>query len=166
MLDQSAQTRFRRKITYTMLSWSAYKKTKTAHKNYLCNVHPKPKNNFAQENNIHCCLGLCRPTLHKEFTCAMLAHGWQTTFLSKINYTMVCLPSWENICIGKLYTQCCPNLSETALHKKITCAMLALRVQRWFWRKITHTVLSWSAWAKIAQNNNLYNAETVTRGVL
>ena len=54
-------------------------------------------NNFAQENNLQCCLNLCGPTLLKEITCAILAHGKQTTFLSKINYTMLCLSSWDNI---------------------------------------------------------------------
>ena len=45
MLVQSAQTRFRRKITYEMLSWSAY--ANTAQENHLCNVDPQPMNNFA-----------------------------------------------------------------------------------------------------------------------
>ena len=27
-------------------------------------------------------------------------------------------------CIGKLFSQCCPNTPETTLQKKITCAML------------------------------------------
>ena len=69
---------------------------------------------------------------------------------------------------GKSHTQCCPNTSETTLHKKITCAILALSAEQWFWRKITYTTicLFWSAWAKIAQNNNLYIAETATRGGL
>ena len=72
MLTLSAQTLFRRKITYAMLYWSAF--ADIAHENYLCKfVDPKPKNNFAQENNIQCCLDLCGPTLRKEFTCAMLA---------------------------------------------------------------------------------------------
>ena len=61
MLAQSTQTGFRRKITYTMLSWSAC--ANIAHKKYLCNVDPKPKNNFLQENNIQYCLDLCRSTI-------------------------------------------------------------------------------------------------------
>ena len=72
MLVQSAQMCFRKKITYATLSLSAF--ANIAHENYLCNVDPKPKNNFAQENNIQCCLDLCGPTLRKEFTCAMLVH--------------------------------------------------------------------------------------------
>ena len=64
MLTQSAQTHFRRRITYTMLSWSAC--ANIAHENYLCNVDPKPKNNFATWSG---------PTLHKEITYVMFAHG-------------------------------------------------------------------------------------------
>ena len=63
MLAQSAQTRFCRKITY-MLSWSAC--ANIAHENYLCNVDPNPKNNFAT---------LSGPTLHNEINYAMFAHG-------------------------------------------------------------------------------------------
>ena len=44
-------------------------------KKLMCNVDPQPTNNFAQENNMQCCLDLCGPTLRKEFTSAMLAHG-------------------------------------------------------------------------------------------
>ena len=72
MLTQSVQTCFRRKITYTMLSWPAF--ANIAHENYPCNADPKLKNNFAQESNIQCCLDLCGPTLPKQFTCAMLPH--------------------------------------------------------------------------------------------
>ena len=101
---------------------------------------------FSQENNhMQCCLDLPEPTLHKKNTRAMLAHSSQTT-------------------LGKSYNQWCPNTSETTLHKKITCAIMALSAQQWFWRKLTYTILSWSAWDKIAQSNNLYNAETATRG--
>ena len=64
------------------------------------------------------------------------------------------------------YTQYCTNTSETTLHKKITCLILALSAQQWFWRKITHTILFSPALAKIAQNNNLYIADRATRGVL
>ena len=64
VLTQSAQTRFGRKMTYTMLSWSAC--TNIEHENCLCNVDPKPKNNFAT---------LSGPTLHREITYVMFAHG-------------------------------------------------------------------------------------------
>ena len=40
-------------------------------------------------------------------------------------------------------------------NKKITCAILALSTQQWFWRKITYTILFWADWAKIAQNNTV-----------
>ena len=42
---------------------------------YLCNVDPQPKNNFVQENNLQCYFDQCGPTLHKDFTCAVLAHS-------------------------------------------------------------------------------------------
>ena len=67
--------------------------------------------------------------------------------------------------IGTSYTQCCPNTSEITLHKKITCTILALSVQQCFCIKITYAILSWSAWANIAQNNYLYNAKIATRDV-
>ena len=54
--------------------------------------------------------------------------------------------------IGVLYIHCCPNMPETTLHKKITCAILALSAQTCFYRKITY-VMSWSAWASIVQSN-------------
>ena len=38
-------------------------------------------------------------------------------------------------CIGILSSQCCPNMSETRLHKKTTFAMWAQRVQIYFYRK-------------------------------
>ena len=64
-------------------------------------------------------------------------------------------------CTGISYTQCCPNISETTLHMKITCAILALSAHQCFFRKIAYANLSWSAWANIAQNNYLYNADNV-----
>ena len=54
MLAQSAQACFHRKITYTMLFWSAW--VNTAQGNYLCIVDPQSMNNFAQENNLQFCL--------------------------------------------------------------------------------------------------------------
>ena len=51
-----------------------------------------PTNNFAQENNWQFCLDLSWPTLHKEITCAILAHGWQPIFMRKMTYTMLCQP--------------------------------------------------------------------------
>ena len=44
-----------------------------------------------------------------------------------------------------LFIQCCPNMSEKTLHKKNICAMLAQSTQTCFRRKITYTVLPWSA---------------------
>ena len=41
----------------------------------------------------------------------------------------------EQHCIEISYTQCCPNTSETTLHKKITCAIIALSKQTKFSKK-------------------------------
>ena len=65
--------------------------------NYLCNVDPYPMKNFAGENNLQCYPNLCGPTLRNGIISKILAHSWQKTFLSKITYTMLYLPSWENI---------------------------------------------------------------------
>ena len=54
-----------------MMPWSAF--ANIAYENYLRNVDPMPKNNFAQENDTQRCLNLFVPKLRKEFTCAMLA---------------------------------------------------------------------------------------------
>ena len=103
MLAQSVQTCFRRKKTYTMLSLSAC--ASIAQESYLCNVDPYPMNSFAQENNLQCYSNLCGPTLRKGITSIILVHSWLMdqfgtlvqTFLSKITYKMLRLPSWENI---------------------------------------------------------------------
>ena len=69
-----------------------------AQESYLCNVDPYPLNNFAQENKTQYYPNLCGPTLRMGITSIILIHSWQKTFLSKITYTMLCLPpSWENI---------------------------------------------------------------------
>ena len=73
MLAQSTQNIFHRKLTYTMFSWSAC--ANIAQENYQCNVDSQSMNNFAQENNLQCCLDLCWPTLRKKIACTMLAHG-------------------------------------------------------------------------------------------
>ena len=57
---------------------------------------PQSTNNSAQENNLQFCLGLYRPTLHKEITGAMLAHIL-TMFMRKVTYTMLYRPFWDNI---------------------------------------------------------------------
>ena len=71
MLTKSAETYFRWKITYTMLSWSAW--ANIVQENYLYNVGPQSTNKFAQKNNLQCCLEISGPILHKEITCEMFA---------------------------------------------------------------------------------------------
>ena len=55
------------------------------------------KNNFAEEHNLQWCPDLPAPRLHKEITCAMLAHGKQTTFMRKITYAILYRTCWDNI---------------------------------------------------------------------
>ena len=90
---------------------------------------PQSTNNSAQENNLQFCLGLSRPTLHEEITGAMLAH-MLTMFMRKVTYIMLYRPFCGNIII--LFSQCCPNTSETTLHKKITYTILIQRAQTCF----------------------------------
>ena len=115
-------------------------------------------------------------TLKKTFSCAMLsrspwvniAHGnhlcnvstWLTdNFYEENNLYNVVSTMLGQHCIEILSNQCCPDTSETTLHKKIACAMLAQSTQTCFCRKTTHTMLSWSTWANIAQENCLYNVD-------
>ena len=89
MKAQSRYTRFCRKKTYIMLPDLP---VSTLH-----NIAQR-KNNFAREYNLQCYLDQCGPTLHKDFTYAMLGHiSKQTPFLSKITYKMLCLSGYDNI---------------------------------------------------------------------
>ena len=45
----------------------------------------------------HCALHFSRSKLHKEITCAMLAHGKQTTFMRKVTYALLYRPCWDSI---------------------------------------------------------------------
>ena len=64
-------------------------------------------------------------------------------------------------CIGISYAPCCPNTSEATLHRKTTCVILALNAETYYCMKITYAMLSWSAWANIAQTNYLHYADNV-----
>ena len=70
--------------------------------------------------------------------CRIINHIWLT-----------CSAFWPSVSP----VQCCPNMSETKLHKKITQALLAQSAQSSFHRKIIHAMLSWSAWANIPYEN-------------
>ena len=51
---------------------------------------------------------------------------WLTdNFYEEINLYNIVWTMLGQHCIGILLSQCYPNLSETTMHKKITCAMLA-----------------------------------------
>ena len=53
--------------------------------------------------------------------------------------------------------QCCLDLPELTLHKKITCTMLAHTQQITLYKKKKSTMMSGSVWANIAQGNHLCN---------
>ena len=94
-------------------------------------------------------------TLHKVFTCVMLAHGLTDNFYEENNLYHVVSTILGRHCIGILYSQCCPNMSETTLHKINAFTMLAQNAQKSFCRKITYIMLSRSACANVAQENCL-----------
>ena len=150
----------------------------TMHRNNIGQKQQQHRNNMEQHCIeilwSHCCSNTSEAELPKKITCAMLAYNSWTTLHRKIIYnvvlsyvsqhcqwTMLCNLNnvvsikLEKHCIGILYTLCCPNMSEATLHKKITSAILALSTQTCFCKKITYTVLSWSTWFNIAENNNL-----------
>ena len=104
MLAQSTQTRFRRKITYTMLSWSAC--ANIAHRKYLCNVDPKPKNNFLQQNNIQYCLDLCGPTIAQGIYLFNVIPWLPNNFSYQSKLCNVVSTKMGKHCIEKSYTQC------------------------------------------------------------
>ena len=68
-------------------------------------------NNFAEENNLQWCPDLSASILHKEITCAMLAHGKQTTYMRKISYAMLHRPCLDNIA----QEYCLVNVVQTRL---------------------------------------------------
>ena len=109
MFTNSAKSSFHRKITYTtMLSWSAW------------------------------------PYIAREIDCAMLTHSPQTTLHKKIIYYFVWI-YLSQCCTRKLLVQCWPicltmfmrkitckcyiDPSETTLHKRTTCTVLAQSAQ-------------------------------------
>ena len=129
MLTQSAQPCFHRKRNVVLICVHQH-----CTKKYLCNVYPQPMNNFEQENNLQCRLDLCGPTLRKKITCEMFAHGYQTTFLSKITFAMLCLSRdnmayryclgvivkyvWDNIAKGKHLHNVAPKIIWWRFHIK------------------------------------------------
>ena len=158
---------------------------------YLCNVDPERSDMLWQENNLYNVVLIC---LYQHWTRKLPVQCWSKAQEQLCNFVWANIAQGNhlfNVCpwltdnfyeennlynvastmlrqyyIGILSVQCCPNTSGRTLQKKIICTMLAQSAQQLFWRKITYTILFCSVWAKIAQNNNLYNAETATRGVL
>ena len=131
-----------------------------AQENYLYNVGPCSTNNFGQKKSTVLSGSAWANITQGNHLCN--AGPWLTdNFYEENNPYNVVSTILGQHCIGILSSQCCPNTSERTLHKKITCAMLAQRAQTRFRRNITYAILSWSAWANIAQKNYLYNADNV-----
>ena len=154
ILVHSWQKTFLSKITYTTLclqSWEniAYR---NSHPDVLCKKGVL--RNFAKFTGKYLCQSLFSNKVAGLRPAALLQDSGTSVFLWILwnfqEYLFSRTPLDNCFCIGKSYTQCCPNMPETTLHKKITCAILALSMQQRFWRKLTYTILSWSAWAKIA----------------
>ena len=123
-------------------------------KKYLSNVGAERTDMFLQENNLYnvVLICLCQRILKKLLTCAMFTHSSWTTLHRKY-FQMLSWSIWANIAqgnyqcnivpwltdnfsfIGISYKQCCPNTSETILHKKITSAMLDHSAQIYSRRK-------------------------------
>ena len=83
-------------------------------------------NNFAEENNLQWCPDLSGPHLCN-------VGPWQTdNFYEENNLYNVVSTMLVQHCIGILSIQCCPNMSERTLHKKITSAMLVQSTQTHF----------------------------------
>ena len=79
---------------------------------------------------------------------------WVTdNFYEENNLRNVVLTMLGQHCIGILSSQCFLNMSKT------TYAMLTKDTQTCFCRKISCTMLPWSVWANIAQENYLCNVD-------
>ena len=122
MLAQSAQTRFRRRITFAILSDLP---VPTLHKKITCvMLNHSPRSTLHKKiiwNVIlisvgqHCVMTLpvqCWTVVYKQLS-------WQNNLCNAVSIGI-----WQH-CMGISYIQCCPNTSETTLHKKFTDAMLA-----------------------------------------
>ena len=127
------------------MSWSAW--ANIAHDYYLCmcNVGSQSTNNFSHV------VWIC---LDHHCTRKLPVEPWLTANLATFYENIVYKHCLLNIGLQILSTQYL-NTSETTLHQKITCAVLTQNAQSLFHRKIKYAMLSWSAWANIAQENYL-----------
>ena len=101
---------------------------------------------------LQCCLDLSRSTLHNEspVECQLISKKQP---YKENNPCNVVLTMQVQHCIRILSSQCCPNTSETTLHKKITCAVLTLSAQSCFCRKMTYLMKK----SYLVKNNYLHN---------
>ena len=90
-----------------------------------------PQTTLHRKSSLQFCLHLSGPTLHKEITCGMLAHGKETTLVKKVSYAMSYQPCWHNIaqeyCLVSVVQR-----HQTTLHNEITCTLLAQSTQIYF----------------------------------
>ena len=139
-----------------MLSWSDW--AIIAQEKYLYNISPYFTNNFAPKKSATLPGSVWVNTAQGNHL--RNVSPWPTgNFYEENNRCNVVSTMLAQYYIGILSSQYCPNISERTLHKKITCAMLAQSAQTHFRRKITYTMLSWSAWAKIAHGNYPCNVD-------
>ena len=126
---------------------------------FLRNVVPKIlRQHWTGISPVQCCLEylgqhytrflpvLCWPMSNRQFYEENNLYSFVSTMLRQYS-------------IGILSSQCCPNTSETILHKKITCSKLPESAHTGFCRKITYAMFSWSACVKIAQESYLCNVD-------
>ena len=98
-----------KKITYAMLA-------------------PQSTNNFAQKDNLQFYLDLSGPTQHsirRNYLWNVCPRLRDNSYGGNNLYNVVSTMMGQHW-IGILSSQSCPNTSETLLHEKIACAMLAL----------------------------------------
>ena len=85
---------------------------------YLCNVVLRAFIRTTLSRIFSCAVlsGASWTTLHKAFSCAILAHSKQATFMSKMTYTMLYRPCWDNI----VQEYCLVNVVQTRLRQHCT----------------------------------------------
>ena len=150
MFPQITQTCFRRKITYTILKIARKLPVQclpTAHEKFWTEKQSAmlPWSvwaNIAQRNYLHSVGSWLTDNFYEENN----VYNFVSTMLGQHGR-------------GISYAPCCPNTFETTLHRKTTCLILALSAETCYCRKTSFAMLSWSAWANIAQTNYLRNAD-------
>ena len=121
MLGQTTQSSFQRKITICNVVVLICLSQHYTRKLPIQCWHIFHKQLCTKKNLQHC-LDLSGPTLHKEITYVNVGQWLTDNFYEENNLYNVVSTMLGQHCIGILSSQCCPNTSERALHKKITSA--------------------------------------------